>query len=120
MANLLVHVTTGPEDPTKAALAFLVAATAVKEAYSVNMFIAGDGVSLFKPEVVSSLEGKGTGQLQAHLAVIKASGARIYLSGMSAKSRGLDETILQGHPAEFAMPDVLVRLVMESDKVLVY
>ncbi len=32
MANILIHVTCGPENPTKAALAFLVARTALSEA----------------------------------------------------------------------------------------
>jgi uncharacterized protein len=120
MATFLIHITTGPEDTTKAALGFLVAATAAKEGHSVSLFLAGDGVSLLQPEVVSSLEGKGTGRLQGHLDAIKSNGARLYLSGMSAKARGLDESILSGHPAEFAMPDVLIRLAAEADTVLCY
>jgi hypothetical protein len=39
MASFLVHVTTGPEDPTKAALALLVALTAAKEGHAVNLFL---------------------------------------------------------------------------------
>ena len=120
MATFLVHVTTGPEDRTKAALAFLVAATAQKEGHSVTMFIAGDGVSLLQPEVLASLEGKGTGKLSDHLDVLKGGSAKLYLSGMSAKARGLDETLLAGLPAEFAMPAVLVRLAAEADTVLCY
>ena len=120
MAKFLIHVTTGPEDPTKAALAFLVAATAAKEGHVVNLFIAGDGVSLLNPEVIPYIEGKGTGLLQSHLEAIASNGARLYLSGMSAKARGLDESILSGLPAEFAMPDVLVRLAAEADTVLCY
>ncbi len=120
MAKFLIHVTTGPQDETKAALAFLVAATALKAGHSVDLFIAGDGVSLLKPETVASLEGKGTGRLEAHLQAIRESGARLYLSGMSAKARGLDESILAGYQAEFAMPDVLVRLAADAEVVLTY
>lgn len=121
MASFLFHVTTGPEDSTKAALAFLVAATALKEGHSVKVFIAGNGVSLLKPDVVASLEGKGTGKLGNHLQALKEDrNVRFYLSGMSAKARGLDESILAGYQAEFAMPDVLVRLAAEVDKVLCY
>jgi hypothetical protein len=32
----------------------------------------------------------------------------------------MDEAILQDKPAEFAMPDVLVRLAAEADVVLTY
>ena len=38
MASLLIHLTTGPDDPTRAALGFLVAKTAAEEDYEVNMF----------------------------------------------------------------------------------
>jgi uncharacterized protein len=120
VATFLIHVTTGPEDATKAALAFLVAATALKEGHAVNLFIAGDGVSLLRPDVVSSLDGKGTGKLEIHLQALKAGNVRLFLSAMSAKARGLDESILAGHQAQFAMPDVLVRLAAEADTVLCY
>ena len=39
---------------------------------------------------------------------------------MSAKARGYDEKLLEGKPAEFAMPDILVKLLTESDKALTY
>jgi hypothetical protein len=39
---------------------------------------------------------------------------------MSAKARGYDESLLEGRPAQFAMPDVLVDLADEADTVLCY
>jgi uncharacterized protein len=120
MARFLVHVHTGPENPTKAALAFLVAATALAEGHEVDLFLAGDGVRLLSGEVVTSLEGVGTGRLAAHLESIVGAGGRFYLSGMSAKARGLGDDILAGKPAEFAMPDVLVRLAAGADVTLSY
>ena len=44
MAKILVHVTVGPENPTRAALAFLVAKSAIEEGHSVSLFLAGDAV----------------------------------------------------------------------------
>jgi hypothetical protein len=41
--RMLVHVTQGPENPTRAALAFLVAKTAIDEGDAVTLFLAGDG-----------------------------------------------------------------------------
>ena len=119
MGKLLIHITTGPDNPTKAALAFLVASTALKEGHSVNLFIAGDGVALLKPDDLNSVEGIGTGKLSVHLDKLRQD-ARIYVSGMSAKARGLDESILSGIQAEFAMPDTLLRLTFECDRVLCY
>jgi hypothetical protein len=49
-----------------------------------------------------------------------AAGGRIYVSGMSGKARGVSEADLAGKPAEFAMPNVLVRLALEHDRVFTY
>ena len=46
--------------------------------------------------------------------------ANIFVSGMSAKARGYDETLLDGYKAEFAMPDKLVEESIKSDSVLCY
>lgn len=120
MAKFLIHIPTGPDNPTRATLALLIAATALKEGHTVDVFIAGDGVGLFREEVLRTLEGIGTGRLQEHVEAITAGGGRFYLSGLSAKSRGLGPEILAGKPAEFAMPDVLVRLAAEADTTLTY
>ena len=120
MARFLVHIHTGPDNPTKAALGFLVAATALKSGHEVDLFLAGDGVLLVGEEALASVEGKGTGRVGDHFDSITADGGRFYLSGMSAKARGLDETVLEGKPAEFAMPDVLVRLAVDADVTLTY
>ncbi len=39
--KFLIHVTTGQDNPTKAALSFLVAKTALEEGHTVNLFLAG-------------------------------------------------------------------------------
>ena len=46
MPRLLVHIATGPENPTRAALGLLVARTALGAGHTVDLFIAGDGVSI--------------------------------------------------------------------------
>ena len=47
-------------------------------------------------------------------------GLLIYVSGMSAKSRGYDEKLLDGYSAEFVMPDVLIEESIKADSVLCY
>ena len=120
MAKLLVHIHTGPNDPTKATLGCLVAATALKQGHDVTIFMAGDGIHLLSTETIEGLVGQGTGALKDHIEAIDAAGGRFVLSGMSAKARGYDEGLLEGHSAEFAMPDVLVSLTAEADNVLCY
>jgi predicted peroxiredoxin len=64
MAKILIHITRGPEDPTRAALGFLVAKTAAEEGHEVSLFLAGDAVQLLRQPVLDSLVGLGTGSLR--------------------------------------------------------
>ena len=120
MAKILIHVTTGPEDQTKSALSFLIAKTALAEGHEVNLFLAGESVRLLDPDTLQSVQGQGTGNLKEHYDSIVDGGGKFYLSGMSAKARGFDDSLIEGKPAKFAMPDVLVKLLIESDKSLTY
>ena len=118
--KILVHITQGPENPTRAALGFLVAKTALEEGYEVSLFLAGDAVKLLQDSVLNNLTGIGTGKLREHFdAIVKGKG-KFYLSGNSSKARGVNEADIQGKPAEFAMPKVLIRLAIESDRVFTY
>ena len=120
MASILVHLTCGPENPTKAALAFLVARTAAEDGHAVSLFLAGDAVQLFHEGLLDALTGLGTGELRGHYDAIAAAGGRFYLSGMSSKARGLDADAIADKPAEMAMPDVLVRLALDHDRMFSY
>ena len=52
MSRLLVHIATGPENPTRAALGLLVAKTALAAGHDVDLFFAGDGVGILRPETL--------------------------------------------------------------------
>lgn len=120
MAKILIHVTIGPENPSRAALAFLVAKSAIDEGHSVSLFLAGDAVQLIRDAVLDNLVGLGTGKLREHYDAIVAGGGKFYLSGMSSKGRGILDSDLNGKPAEFAMPNILVRLSLEHDRMFTY
>ena len=120
MGKLLVHITSGPESPTRAALGLLVARAGVDAGHEVSVFLAGDAVQLMRDAVLDSLNGLGTGSLRESFDAVAASGGRFYLSGMSSKARGLTDADLQGKPAEFAMPNRLVELAFEADRTLIY
>jgi predicted peroxiredoxin len=116
--KFLIHITT--DDPTKGALGFNIAATAQKEGHEVTVFLAGDGASLITDEAIASVEGKGTGKLQELFTALTGGAARIYISGNSAKARGIGDEALVGKPAEFAGPPQLVKIAAEADVILVY
>jgi predicted peroxiredoxin len=120
MASILVHVTHGPEHPTRAALGFHVAKAAIDEGHTVTMFLAGDGVQLMREGTIDSLAGLGTGNLRELYDAVIAAETKIYLSGMSSKARGLSKEELEGKPYEFGFPSDLVRLTIEHDHLFTY
>ncbi|MBW4653427.1 MAG: DsrE family protein [Kaiparowitsia implicata GSE-PSE-MK54-09C] len=118
--NFLVHIHSGPDNPTKAALGFLVAATALDEGHDVDLFLAGDGASLITEDALSTVQGVGTGQLRDHFDTLIEGTATIYISGKSAEARKITEADLEGKSAQFAMPAKLVELAAAADVILVY
>ena len=118
--TVLVHIYSGLESPNKVTLGLLVALTAEKNDHKVTLFLAGDGVDILNCKKAGEIIGQGTGDLYEHLQNLKNSKITIYVSGMSAKSRGYDEKLLDGYTAEFVMPDVLVEESIKADSVLCY
>ena len=118
--TVLVHIYSGLESKNKVTLGLLVALEAEKNDHKVTLFLAGDGVNLLSCKKAGEIVGTGTGDLYEHLENLRNSKVRIYVSGLSAKSRGYDETLLEGYNAEFAMPDVLVDESIKADSVLCY
>jgi len=116
MARILVHCATGPENPTRAALALLVARTAVEEGHDVQIFLAGDGVHLARAETATATNGIGTGSVAEHLAALKGAGQTIFLSGMSSKARGIEA----GDGFELCPPQKLVELAAWAETALTY
>ena len=118
--TVLVHIYSGLESKNKITLGLLVALTAEKNDHKVTLFLAGDGVHILNCKKAGEIVGQGSGDLYEHLQNLKNSKITIYVSGMSAKSRGYDEKLLDGYTAEFVMPDVLVEESIKADSVLCY
>ena len=118
--TVLVHVYSGLESQNKVTLGLLVALEAEKNDHKVTLFLAGDGVNLLSCKKAGEVVGQGTGDLYDHLKNLKNSKVSIYVSGLSAKSRGYDEKLLEGYNADFAMPDVLIDESIKADSVLCY
>jgi len=118
--TVLVHIYSGLESKNKVTLGLLVALTAEKNDHKVTLFLAGDGVQILNCKKAGEIVGQGTGDLYEHLQNLKNSKITIYVSGMSAKSRGYNEKLLDGYTAEFVMPDVLVEESIKADSVLCY
>src|SRR5918999_3520545 len=119
MASVLVHLATGPENPTRGALALLVARTAVDEGNDVQVFLAGDGVQYARPATASTAQGIGTGSFGEHWEALASAGVPIYLSSMSSNARGLEpESAAEG--VEMAPPAKLIELATWADSTLTY
>jgi len=118
--TMLVHIYSGLESKNKVTLGILVALTAEKNDHKETLFLAGDGVQKLSCKKAGEIVGEGTGDLYEHLQNLKNSKVTIYVSGMSAISRGYDEKLLDGYTAEFVMPDVLVEESIKADSVLCY
>jgi predicted peroxiredoxin len=117
--HFLVHITTGIENPSKAALGLFVARAAVEAGHHLTLFLAGDAVNLLRRDTAEALVGLGTGAVAEHLAVIGKSEAAVFYSGGSAKPRGLGEADLILR-AEAAGPPKLLSIACEADVVLCY
>ena len=120
MSRMLVHIVTGSENPTRAALGFLVAKTAAAAGHEVTLFLAGDGVAYLRDATMDAAAGIGTGSVREHYTALAEAGAKIYASGMSSKARGIDAEALGGKPVELVPPDRLVELIVEADSVVTY
>ena len=83
--RILVHITHRPENPTRAALGFLVAKTAIEEGHTVTLFLAGDAVKLLQDSVLNVLAGIGTGKLRDHYDAIIKSGSKFYCRATHAR-----------------------------------
>ena len=82
--------------------------------------LEGNGINILNCKKAGEIVGKCTGDLYELLENLKNSNVTIYVSEMSAKSRGYDEKLLDGYTAEFVMPDVLVEESIKADSVLCY
>jgi uncharacterized protein len=116
LARILIHSATGPENPTRAALALLVAKTAVEDGHEVQVFLAGDGVHLADGEKGAATNGLGTGSVAEHLAALHGAGLTVFLSGMSSKERGIEG----GEGFELAPPQKLVDLAAWAETAVTY
>lgn len=114
--RILVHIATGPENPTRVALGLLVARTALAQGHEVDVFVAGDAVDVLRDETRALLNGIGTGSATEHWQALRDGGARLFASGMSSKARGI--TGVDG--VELAPPEALVQLITDADRVVSY
>lgn len=120
MGHLLVHITSGPEDPSRATLGLLIARQAAEDGHRVSVFLGLEAVTMLRESVMDSLTGFGTGSLRDHYEKAVEAGARLYVSAMSSKVRGVSDIHLEGKPAELILPRRLVELAFEADRVLCY
>ena len=120
MASILMHITHGPEHPTRVTLGLLVAKAAVEEGHEVTVFLAGDAVQLMRDEVLDSTQGVGTGSAREHFNALQNGGVKFFVSKMSSTARGVSDGDLENKNAQMATPNMLVGLSLEHDRMFTY
>lgn len=120
MASIMVHITHGPEHPTRVALGLLVAKTAQDEGHDVTLFLAGDAVQLARKETLDALVGVGIGSAREHFDGLSSGNARVFLSRMSSNARAISEADAESIGGQMAAPTDLVRLSLEHDRMFTY
>jgi predicted peroxiredoxin len=120
LASILVHITTGPENPAKVTLGLLAAKTAVEDGHSVSLFLASDAVQVVRNPLLDAMTGIGLGSAREHFDAIVAGGSPVYVSKMSSAARGVTDADIDGKNAQWATPHDLVRLIVENDRTVTY
>ena len=124
--KLLVALSTGPTtDPSKAALAFLVASRAAAAGHSVSVFLAGRRRAVM-PDRRRHRQPRGRRHRQAvgDVPGVSLPAWTFYVSGMSCKARGItpgspgDEERRRQWPVTFEMPPELLELTFAADSTL--
>ena len=118
MAKLLIQITSGPNDPNKAILGFLIAKTAIESDHDVNLFLLGDAVYLSEESIIETLNSLGTGSLKEHYNDIINKGFIINLSSMSCDGRGITDDKILNRPFKKCFPKDFLELSLNADKIL--
>ena len=84
------------------------------------MFLAAGGVHVIKCHSEGEHVRQGTSEAMLHLNTLKVAEVEMMVSGMSAETRGYDETLLVDFNAVFVVSDQLIKSSLEADIVLCY
>ncbi len=80
MAKMLIVTSTGSQDPTRASIAFHIAANgAVPAGQECGVALAGDATELLKREIANKVKGVGIPPLADLLAACQQRGVRFYV-----------------------------------------
>ncbi len=80
MSGLLIVTATGPEDPTRASVAFHIAVNGAKPAGTeVAIALAGDAAELVKPDVIAEVIGVGLPRMRELMDKCLAQDVRVYV-----------------------------------------
>ena len=118
--KLLVHIVSGVENPTASGPRSVGRSIHARSWSRVDVFVAGDGVSMLRTTSAEQMNGIGTGSVSDHLAKLREGGAGLYASGMSAAARGLSADDLTTIGFSAAPPTTLVELTFKAERSLTY
>ena len=118
--KLLVHSIQGPENSVNGVFPIGIASIAAEAGHEVNIFLAGNAVSLMKTEIVENMSAIGVGKLSDYTKLINDKRIHIHLSTGNCKASGITEDDIKDKNGVMSGPPGLLKLVEEAEKVLSY
>ena len=93
--KLLVHSIQGPENSVNAVFPIAIASMAAEAGHEVNIFLAGNAVSLMKTEIVENMSAIGVGKLSDYIKVIKDKELKFIYLQVTVKQEVLPKMMLK-------------------------
>lgn len=108
----------GSDDPTKAAFPFPHALALAESGHEVQIFLLGEAVSLMRDSVAKAVVPVGWPPIWETLTKLIEKKIQIFACGACCRARGVTESDLINKNAKFGSPEIFVRLVEWSDKII--
>jgi uncharacterized protein involved in oxidation of intracellular sulfur len=110
---------TGPDNPSRASLLFAWAHLLAEANHAVRIDLAGDGVLLIRRGAADGLRAPGLPALPDIMAKAHTQGILIYVCRPCATARGVTDSDLDGHNAQYTNGQAMAAAMEWATKVLV-
>jgi hypothetical protein len=119
MANILVHLSQGPEQPRQAEMAFSVAKNAIEGGHTVTVLLSENFFPLVHDGAANISSDVCQRNLREYYCALVKQGAKIEISGPPVQPTKPKFKRFKPLPG-FAVPEALLRLSVGKDRIFTY